>query len=46
MCDDSREDNFLINHVPESNNKEYNIMLLIPILLGLLGAIIVYKIKN
>ncbi len=46
MCDDSREDNFLINPVPESDNKDYNIMLLIlPVLLVLLGAIRLYK-KN
>ena len=45
ICDDSREDNLLINPVPESNNKD-NMMFLIPILLVLLGAIIVYKIKK
>ena len=47
MCDDFREDNFLINPVPESDNKDYNILLLIlPFLLVLLGAIILYKRKK
>ena len=47
MCDDSSEDNFLINPVPESDNKDYNILLLILLfLLVLLGAIILYKIKK
>ena len=44
ICNDSREDDFLINPVPESDNKDYNIMFLIlPVLLILLGAIILYK---
>ena len=46
ICDDSREDNFLINPVPESDNKDNMMFLILPVLLVLLGAIIVYKIKK